>query len=173
MIAYAVEMSQPKERHSQLTSFVFARLVPFLFEKDVLLKKEDKGLCYSFSTDIASKYSLIAANEVSSEDLDEFNAFVPDIMFFRDNPFQLSGNTEKVAGFPDLIVEVWSKSNLSAERTLKRETYSTGETTEHWYFTQNSNEVECWLGKNKLPPQNLQNVLVTQKGVNIDLRLLA
>ena len=63
--------------------------------------------------------------------------------------------------------------NTSDDRDFLKFLYSTSDITEHWYIEQDSNTVECYLGKEKLDDQYLTNLLVTQKGFEFDLRYLA
>ena len=104
--------------------------------------------------------------------IEELDFVQPDFMLFGRNPFVQSANTLKTAGIPDLAVEVWSMSNTQEERAMKHSLYSSHPRCEHWYLTQDSNKVECWLGKEKLKPQLLTNVLATRQGIEFDLRYL-
>ena len=94
-------------------------------------------------------------------------------MFTYDNPYIKNRSETRIAGRPDLIVEVWSEGNLSLERERKFMLYSSSPVTEHWYIEQDSNDVACFLGKEKLSDQNLLHVLKTHKGLEIDLTHLA
>jgi len=51
--------------------------------------------------------------------------------------------------------------------------YATSSITEHWYIEQDSNHVQCYVGKERISDQNLTVVLITQKGLEFDLRYLA
>ena len=94
-------------------------------------------------------------------------------MFTHANPYIKNRAETRVAGRPNLIVEVWSEGNLQAERDRKFMLYSSSPITEHWYIEQDNNAVVCYLGKNKLKSQTLEKVLKTQEGINIDLTHLA
>ena len=98
----------------------------------------------------------------------------PDFFFFNSgNRYVKNKNETRIAGRPNLIVEVWSESNFEYERQSKFILYSSSAITEHWYIEQSSNLVACYLGQNKIPNQNLFDVLKTQFGFEIDLRHLA
>jgi len=51
--------------------------------------------------------------------------------------------------------------------------YATSDITEHWYIEQDSNEVICYFGKNRIEGQFLSNILITRGGLKFDLRYLA
>ena len=94
-------------------------------------------------------------------------------MFTHTNPYIKNRAETRIAGRPNLIVEVWSEGNLKTERDRKFMLYSSSLITEHWYIDQDSNAVMCYLGNNKLPDQTLETVLKTQEGIKIDLTHLA
>ena len=97
----------------------------------------------------------------------------PDFVLFQKNPYLYNERQTRVAGQPDLIVEIWSSSDTPDRREFKQHVYSSSPVTEHWYFRQNSNLVSCFLGKEPLPDQHLVGILKTQSGVQLDLRHLA
>jgi len=97
----------------------------------------------------------------------------PDFMLFEKNK-QITNEFETItAGFPDIVIEIWSDSNSEAEKEFKFNLYTSGSACEHWYITQDSNEVKCFLGQNQLKEQNLKNILVTNDGIKFDLRRIA
>ena len=97
----------------------------------------------------------------------------PDLAFFDKNKYVINKRETKVAGRPDLIVEVWSDGNTEAHKDYKKYLYSTSPITEHWYIEQDSNKVKCYMGNEQLPDQYLTNILKTQNGIEFDLRYLA
>ena len=97
----------------------------------------------------------------------------PDFMFFKNNLFLENGKKLRIAGQPDLIVEIWSEENTQREKDFKMSLYKTSPITEHWYIDQDSNKVKCHMGGGQLPDQCLTNILKTQKGLEFDLRYLA
>ena len=104
-----------------------------------------------------------------SSDLYQYSCVEPDFTLFEKNNYIANIKGARLAGQPDLVIEVWSDSNTSADRAFKKYLYSTSPVTEHWYLEQDSNEVECWLGDKKLRVQTLLNPLNTQSGLQIDL----
>ena len=176
MQLFYAEMSNPKERHSDISGEIYFKLRQYFVDTKIYVNKEDKGLAYAEfcgTNPINMPYSLVNVADVSPAELDEYAFLTPDIMLFHKNSRLLSKNETIVAGYPDLIVEVWSKGNPKKERLFKRNIYSTGTNTEHWYFTQNSNKVECWHETTQLANQSLKKILVAKNGISIDLRNLA
>jgi len=171
-----LEMSTPKERHSLLATELLLLLYLQLKDRLPYLRKEDRGLLYERDFADSARYNLLDAAPLKGADLRHLNdlsAVNPDIILFDKNPYVLAPDQTKIAGFPDLIVEIWSKGNPKQERAFKQALYSTGTTTEHWYFTQNSNSVTCFFAAKKLKNQSLKQPLQTLGGVTVDLRHLA
>ena len=108
-----------------------------------------------------------------AETINDLEYVQPDYMLFHKNPFLYNRRQTKVAGQPDLIVEIWSSSDTQDKREFKQLLYSSSPVTEHWYITQNSNTVSCFYGAWPLPDQNLEDILKTKSGVALDLRHLA
>ena len=102
----------------------------------------------------------------------ELNAVTPDYMHFKDNKYLMNNKETRVAGHPNLIVEVWSDDNSPNDKAFKKHLYSTGPTTEQWYIEQDSNIVECYYGPNKIESKNLSDILVSRDGTKFDLRYL-
>ena len=123
-------------------------------------------------------FNLVDLSEVEDqgefvETINDLEYFKPDFMLFHKNPYLYNKRQTKIAGQPDLIVEIWSKSDTPERREFKQLIYSSSPVTEHWYFKQNSNTVSCFIGKNPLPDQHLGSILITQMGIQFDLRHLA
>jgi Uma2 family endonuclease len=97
----------------------------------------------------------------------------PDLMVFKSNLYVENKRQTKTAGQPDLVVEVWSDGNSKEDREFKQYLYSTSGITEHWYIEQDSNDVVCYLGKERLRDQSLTDILVSRRGLRFDLRYLA
>ena len=97
----------------------------------------------------------------------------PDFMLFKKNPYIENKRQTRIAGQPDLIIEVWSEGNTKNERAFLQNLYASSPITEHWYIEQDKNDVQCYMGKERLLDQHLTNVLITQNGIKFDLRYLA
>ena len=126
-------------------------------EEPILIDVELIGNMILFRTEVINKLDFVQ----------------PDFLLFQKNQYVQNEITSKTAGVPDLIVEVWSESNSQLERDFKKKLYSSNPKCEHWYLEQNSNLVECWLGKTRLANQNLKNVLCTKNNLQFDLKHLA
>ena len=165
-------------RHGHIVSTFFANIFSLFKEKKVYALQEQHALVFygkkwSKEERLVDVSALENAGEFKSLVIDELDFVQPDFMMFKDNPFLQSANTLKTAGVPDLVVEVWSRSNTHEERGMKHSLYSSHGKCEHWYLTHDSNKVECWLGKSEMKPQALTDVLVTRHGIEFDLRYLA
>ena len=105
--------------------------------------------------------------------IDTLDFVQPDFMLFQKNPFITNKSEWKIVGQPDLIVEIWSASNIEREINAKKALYSTGSETEHWYIHQDNNVIECWFGEERLEDKSMTDKLLTKGGIEFDLRKLA
>ena len=159
------------ERHSQLTGEIFFELYKQK-QSTTYLGLGNRAICYIENL-YARGYTLVDISEREPDMLDELGYIVPSIVMFSTNKYMHSADTMKMGGYPNLIVEVWSKWEVKHYRQFKHHVYSTGKNTEHWYLTQNSNKIECWFEDKQLPNKSLKKVLTTQGGLQLDLRELA
>ena len=177
MADYATNMAT-LPRHGHLVSSFFANIFPLFKEKKVYALQEQHALVF-YGKKWSKEERLVDVTRI--EDMSEFKSSIieeldfvqPDFMLFENNPFIQSISTLKTAGVPDLVIEVWSKSNTQEERDMKHTLYSSHPNCEHWYLTHDSNQVDRWLGSAKLKPQILTDILVTQHQIKFDLRYLA
>ncbi|MCL1987007.1 MAG: Uma2 family endonuclease [Firmicutes bacterium] len=169
-----LQMSTPHERHTEMTGYIYGMLFILSLKQELYVKKEDKALCYEPNPLNSDLPMLIDVESIKdATELNRLDTFIPDILMFDKNKKMFSESTTKVAGYPDLIIEVWSPWNKKGEKLQKKIAYSTGKNTEHWYLTQNSNKIECWFEDKQLPNKSLKKVLTTQGGLQLDLRELA
>ena len=162
------------ERHTHLVSSFFGNVMGKLARKELLPLQENNALLYEGSLLDNLTGKLIDVKDLKEEGIDwDLNLVYPDFMIFKDNKYFRNLKGTKFIGCPDLIVEVWSESNTSIDKTLKFNLYSSSDKTEHWYITQDSNIIECWKGSLKLSEQNMNNILLTQSGLKLDIRHLA
>ena len=147
------------------------KMAKFATEEIALVYEGDLGEQCSRLIDI----SLIEDKEYfSTSTIDVLRFIQPDLfMFTYDNMYLTNEKETRVAGRPNLIVEVWSESNFEYERTCKRELYSTSPITEHWYIEQDNNIMTCYKGKERLPDQNLMYDLKTNDGIIVNISHLA
>ena len=166
-------------RHSRILITISAAIVEFLRKKEAYAVQEECALVhwgYKGKPDFKALVKICDIDDAESfieTTINELDYVQPDFLLFKNNPYLHNANETKIAGCPDLIVEVWSKGNIKAERDFKLDLYSSSSITEHWYIEQDSNEVICYFGGNKLDNQYLTDMLVTRNGLNFDLRYLA
>ncbi|MCL2158271.1 MAG: Uma2 family endonuclease [Oscillospiraceae bacterium] len=166
-------------RHNKIITTLMNRIFNRIETGELHALQEECSLVYWGRSTEPTSVGLVALDKI--ENLQKFKEttiedlyFVqPDLMVFKANPYVENLRKTKTAGQPDLIIEVWSEGNSKQERDFKKYLYSTSDTTEHWYIEQDSNEVDCYLGKNKIDSQCLSNVLKSLGGLKFDLRRLA
>jgi hypothetical protein len=166
-------------RHNRITMTISGAIIDLLRKKEVFALQEECALVhwgYKQKNDLTK---LVNISEI--DDIDKFKKITinrldyvqPDFMLFEKNPYLYNEYETRTAGYPDLIIEVWSDGNDKSDREFKLNLYSTSPITEHWYIEQDSNEVECYLGNGKIENQSLLDVLVSRGGLKFDLRYLA
>ena len=166
-------------RHTRLAGTFFSEVVGLLRKKEAYALSEENALVYWGTKKEPHLIRLVDVSEI--EDADNFTQEIindlyyvqPDFFLFKKNPYLHNKKETRIAGYPDLIVEVWSDDNTTFDRKIKLGLYSSSPITEHWYIEQKSNEVVCYCGDKKLENQSLMNVLVTRGGLEFDLRYLA
>ena len=165
-------------RHNKLLRFFSGEVLPF--EKKKLLEafQEECSLVYSgkrwsLDSKLINLKKIENHNDFRINTIQHLSYLQPDFMLFHKNKFLISEDELRVAGYPDLIIEVWSPGNLPDEREFKRHLYSTSDITEQWYLTTDSNKIEVFTGVKKMDELSLTDVLKTQSGLTFDLRHLA
>ena len=166
-------------RHNRITQTLIGRLLDDIENKKLHALSEECSLVHWGKFAEPSSIKLVDIKRI--ENLENFKETTiedlyyvqPDLMVFKLNPYIENKRQTKTAGQPDLIVEVWSDGNSKEDRELKKFLYSTSEITEHWYIEQNSNEVTCYFGQNRIQNQCLTDILATRNGLKFDLRYLA
>ncbi|MCL1989182.1 MAG: Uma2 family endonuclease [Firmicutes bacterium] len=167
-----------KPRHGRLVSGfvggIFTQHDTLIRQGNLEIFHENIRLCYLgnliLDFDGLRLYDLDNEN-YHEEEYDVAEYVMPDFLLFHENKF-IEQNSQ-LYGSPDLIVEVWSKGNTKLHRKFKQHLYSKSPKTEHWYLTQDSNQVERYLGDKKLEDLSLLNPLRTQNGIEFDLTYLA
>ena len=167
------------KRHNNIVTSLILKLGALIEKKEINVLHDQCSLVYWGTKTVIESLSLVNISKI--EDLQKFKETViedlycaqPDFMLFKDNPYIENKRQTRTAGQPDLIVEIWSEGNTKNDKDFLKYLYSTSDITEHWYIEQDSNRVECYLGKKKLHDQYLTNVLITQKGLEFDLGYLA
>ena len=141
-----------------------------LFSEEIPLVYWGKGDSWTRLVDIDK---LEDENYFVAEVMNDLKYVMPDFMLFKNSSYLENERQTRIAGRPDLILEVWSKWNVEEERDFKRGLYSSSEITEHWYIEQENNVVECYKGAVRLPDQNLSDILRSRDGIEFDLTYLA
>jgi len=165
-------------RHNDIISTFSGDILPLKRKKEVLALQEQCPLVYYGDRELPTGFKLVDVTAIVDverfiDNITEFQHVKPDFMIFKDNPYLINKKQTRTAGQPDLIVEVWSESNTDDDIDFLKKLYATSSVTEHWYINQDSNKIECYIGKKKLESKYLTDILVTQKGIEFDLRYLA
>ncbi|MCL2099644.1 MAG: Uma2 family endonuclease [Oscillospiraceae bacterium] len=166
-------------RHNKMAGTFFGSILDLLRRKEAEAFQEKGALVYFGNKKEPHLIRLVDLAEI--EDMDKFTSVIindlyyvqPDFFIFQKNKYVVNERETRIAGFPDLIIEIWSDDNTKFDREVKFDLYSGSPVTEHWYIEQNSNEVECYFGKEKTKAQSLKNILKTKNGIEFDLRYLA
>ena len=165
---YLQEFSGATDLHNEIISTLIIASAEYRAD----YKCYGDGLRLVYQGDRKDFHSLYLASHTeydASFELFDYDSVEPDFMIFHKNTYALNKQGSRIAGQPILIVEVWSRSNTREDRHFKKYLYSTSFSTEHWYIEQNSNEIECYLGKTKLPSQSLSSLAKTSYGLELDL----
>lgn len=167
------------DRHNNIISFLIGRIIHLMEKNEVHALQSDCALVHWGNRAVPASLNLVDISEI--EDIPKFTGSVieyldyvqPDFMLFKENPYLKNNKGLRTAGQPDLIIEVWSDGNSKKDREILRALYSTSNKTEHWYIEQDSNDVICYFGYDRIKDQSLSDILVTRNGLNFDLRYLA
>lgn len=169
-------------RHNKITSTITGEIFSRyrdLVEKGFLLPSSEEVALVHHGSMKESFLQLVDINAIKDRNyfvehtINDLEYVQPDFFMFKDNPYLENKRETRTAGFPDLIIEVWSEGNFAYERSQKLSLYSSSPITEHWYIDQDKNTVECHLGNTRLPDQNLKEILITRDNIMLDLRYLA
>jgi Uma2 family endonuclease len=166
-------------RHNRLINTFIGDVLALSRKREIYALQSDCALVYWGQQKEPQLAELIDISKISDVEkflnleIEYLDYVQPDFMFFKNNLFLENGKKLRIAGQPDLIVEIWSEENTQREKDFKMSLYKTSPITEHWYIDQDSNKVKCHMGGGQLPDQCLTNILKTQKGLEFDLRYLA
>ena len=167
------------DRHNMLVNTFSGDVLGLVRKKEAYALQENCALVHWGERSVPASLNLVDVSEIENipkftDSVIEYLYYVqPDFMLFKDNPYLKNSKGLRTAGQPDLIIEVWSEGNSTKDREILQNLYSTSAITEHWYIEQDSNEVICYLGRNRLKNQSLTDILVTRGGLKFDLRYLA
>ena len=127
----------------------------------------------AYGGDFQSGAYLFDVNTISEEQIAEFDYIMPDIFLFDQQPFKTSKSGITTAGFPDLIIEIWSDGNKLSRRKELHSLYMTSPVSEVWYLNQENTLIERWYKQRQLPNLDFRELIQTQNGLEFDLRDLA
>ena len=166
------------DRHNRFAATLMNRIFSRVESGEIHALQEQCPLVHYGTKDLPSGFELVDAKNIRNMErflvhITELEYVNPDFMLFKDNPYVRNKKGTRTAGQPDLIVEIWSDSNTDNNRAFLKKLYETSPVTEHWYIEQEFNDVQCYIGRKQLPSQYLTDILVTQKGLEFDLRYLA
>jgi hypothetical protein len=166
------------ERHIELVGALCTQgnIIKTKEGSSVKIYQESAALVhYGSRTSCTDELSLVDISTLDNDKiLSNLNYVQPDFMVFQKNSYIWNKQRTRIAGFPDLIVEIWSESDSGMDKGLKFSIYSNSQgKTEHWYISQDTNVVECYLGKNRLEDKNLSEPLITLNMLKFDLSHLA
>jgi len=178
MERYIPTMMGTTHRHNGLVSTLMNRIFNRIESGELLAFQEQCPLVYFGTKELPAGFKLIDVKSITDvhrflDNITDLEYVKPDFMLFKNNAYLRNKKQTRTAGQPDFIVEVWSESNTDDDRAFLQNLYATSPITEHWYIEQDSNHVQCYVGKERISNQNLTDVLVTQKGLEFDLRYLA
>lgn len=167
------------KRHNRLVATLMNRVFRFVENGEFNALQEECALVYWGTKDLPAGFKLVDAGNIDNIEyftdttINELDYVRPDFVLFKNNSYIENKRQTRTAGQPDLIVEVWSENNSKNDRAFLQNLYATSDITEHWYIEQDSNEVSCYFGSNKLKNQSLSDILATRDGLKFDLRYLA
>ena len=167
------------DRHNEIINTFIGDIIPLRKKKEVFALQSDCALVHLGQRYIPSFIELVDISKIIdiekfvNSEIEHLEYIQPDFMLFKDNPYLKNSKGLRTAGQPDLVIEVWSEGNSERDKNFKRQLYSSSAITEYWYIEQDSNEVECYYGKDRLEPKDLRELLVSRGGIEFDLRYLA
>ena len=167
------------DRHNEIINTFIGDIMPLRKKKEVFALQSDCALVHLGQRYIPSFIELVDISKIIdiekfvNSEIEHLEYIQPDFMLFKDNPYLKNSKGLRTAGQPDLVIEVWSEGNSERDKNFKRQLYSSSAITEYWYIEQDSNEVECYYGKDRLEPKDLRELLVSRGGIEFDLRYLA
>ncbi|MCL2095347.1 MAG: Uma2 family endonuclease [Oscillospiraceae bacterium] len=165
-------------RHGRLLDYLIKSTFELFEKKEIINFSESSSLVYYGNKKELSLCELVNLDDITNTEkftedvMGELNIVTPDYMHFKNNKYLINKKETRVAGYPDLIAEVWSDDNSPADRAFKKYLYSTSPVTEQWYIEQDSNTVECYYGQKRIEDKNLADILVSEDGIKFDLRYL-
>ena len=164
-------MATPNAIHNEIIFHLIGAFYPYYFEYRIF--GDNMSLVYKGEHTNFEHFELAPCSKYTQKEIDSLNVIVPDFMLFAKDGYKFNKSKARVAGQPLLVIEVWSSGNTKDERTRKKYLYSTSKLTEHWYISQTSDEMECYIGNIKIENQHLTKSVKTNFGLELNLNALA
>ena len=168
-----------KLRHNEIITAMIIKIAHLIEQQAVRIYHEEGSLVYNGKKTELHSLGLVDVEKLKDIEyfkdniMNELYTVQPDFVLFKQNGYLENKRRTRMAGQPDLIIEIWSDGNTDEDKAFKKFLYSTSDKTEHWYIEQDSNDVLCYLGEKPLPAQSLLDVLRTTNGIEFDLRRMA
>lgn len=166
------------DRHAEILSEISFAFRPMARKGLIWESREQIGL-------VVNKNELIDLGLLNGKQLEMLHSNMnklkcnyPDYMVFQEDPNSKSKKKlfnkkrTRVAGIPDLIIEVWSSQNSALDREEKKKLYAK-ESNEFWEIVQDNPTITCWKGLNHVYEQRIEEPVTTPWGEVIDLSYLA
>ncbi|MCL1988987.1 MAG: hypothetical protein FWG64_13605 [Firmicutes bacterium] len=164
-------------RHALLNGKLSSTVID-KFEEEINQGTKNYGssnICLTYFDETIEGASLVDLSQLDDIDyfieneISDLHYVMPDIFLFDKQPFVTNKTGVKIAGFPDLIIEIWSPGNSKTHREFLHNLYQTSPVTEIWHLTLNSNIVHRWLGKKRLEDTTLLEIMESRTGLKFDL----
>jgi len=167
-----IKLMGTTHRHMRILSFLDKLFIEKDLNNELLYGREqialvrNKGKLIDVSTLNDSQQSVV------NQHMNAMRIIYPDFMIFKDNPFIFNENKTRIAGVPDLTIEVWSPFNKEAEKVEKRNLFI-AKNSEFWEIEQNSIQILCWRSDGTSYYQYLDEPVITPWQETLDLSPLA
>ncbi|MCL1986570.1 MAG: Uma2 family endonuclease [Firmicutes bacterium] len=168
-----LQMGWTAGKHTQLADYILSAILHKIknniFTQNWFLSGGTTRVIHTGEL-LSGTAKFIDINNISEEiHFSEYRSVEPDILLFSTNKYMTNKKRSYFAGYPNLVIELWSNANTSEERNEKFNLYSLSPTTEHWYIDKPYITVDCWLGNNKIATHSLHEKLATVQGITIDV----
>ncbi|MCL1987898.1 MAG: hypothetical protein FWG64_08010 [Firmicutes bacterium] len=165
-------------RQSEILTHIFGQLYGQL-PQSAYLRKGDRDLVYwsdfrEQSAELVDLSKITDFEHFKDEVMEVMNCLLPDILLFHKQEYIEDNILQtKVAGRPDLIIELRFFRHSEEYTELKNLLYSKSPVTELWQLTLDSNLVKRSIGTTKLKDLSLEEKLYTESGLVVNIPHLA
>lgn len=159
-------------RHTEILAFFDSLFVRRSIQRELWSAREQIALIKNNGKLIDLDGLNAEQKEKIAENINRMKFTYPDYMVFKENPKLMNEHRTRVAGTPDLIIEVWSPFNSPEEKSEKRHLFIAPK-SEFWELDQNSLKILCWKPNGSSYIQYLNRTVKTPWGEELDLTPLA